>query len=145
MKPYKLVMVFFAFLFTSCGYYKHVDPTLYRYDDEKICKLSAALEAKDKNGFTTLVTCCKSMEQVIYMNDILVCVPSPFSNDLKGRVVVYRPKWNNYQSTTHRLVSGDAESGFIASGDNNRESEARERVTKDNYVGEVISIYRVER
>jgi len=144
MKPHKLVMVFFAFLFTSCGYYKHVDPQVYTYDSEKLRDESAKLEARDKGGFLLLVTGKSSMEPVIYAGDLLVCVKTEFSDKLKGKVVSYCPKWNQRQNTTHRLVSGDAKNGFIASGDSNPKSEAFERVRAENFVGEVISIYRTE-
>ena len=71
-------------------------------------------------------------------------VPSSFGDHLKGKVAVYKAKWNDNKPVMHRLVSGNAKDGFIASGDNNARSEAAERVRADNFVGEVVSIYRTE-
>ena len=141
MKKLALVLVFFL---SSCGYYKHVDPRLYVYDNEKVAQESARLEALDKNGWVTKNVCCGSMRPLIQVDDLLVVVPSSFGDHLKGKVAVYKAEWNDNKPVMHRLVSGNAKDGFIASGDNNARSEAAERVRADNFVGEVVSIYRTE-
>lgn len=83
------------------------------------------------------------MEPLIKTGDFVVASPVVFDDRLLGKVVAYRPKWNP-GIVSHRLVSGNSVEGFIASGDNNPRSEASERVTKQNFVGEIVSIYRVE-
>lgn len=142
---FKGTVILLCFLLLGCGYYRHVDPVLYVYDSQRTVEESARLEARDKGGWVTKNVCCGSMRPTVVENDLLVVIPSPFGDHLKGKVVVYRPQWNKGEPVMHRLVSGSAKDGFIASGDNNPQSEAYERVRADNFVGEVISIYRLEK
>jgi len=80
------------------------------------------------------------MVPTIKDNFIIECIKVNF-NELKvGDIVNYKPQWNNYKLTCHRLVMKD-KYGFIASGDNNMYSESFERITEDNYVNKVIVIY----
>lgn len=128
---------------SGCGYAKHVDPPLYRYDTAALASESARLHARDAHGKTVLITCGGSMRPLIETGDICVVVPSPFTDKLLGAVVCYKPKWANDRQIVHRLVSGGAADGFIASGDNNAHSEPDQLVGAANYIGEVIAIYRV--
>jgi len=129
-------------LLTACGYAKHKDPPLYVYDNPKVAEQSARLHAKDIGGVAMLSVCCGSMEPTIYKNDWTVSKATPYGEHLLGKIVIYRPKWNQGNPVRHRLVSGNAKDGFIASGDNNPRSEASERVTAANYDAEVVGIYR---
>lgn len=133
-----------ALLLAGCGYAERKDPPLYTYDSAALVQESARLQARDVGGWVTGPNvCCGSMLPLIRAGDFLVVRPSVFSGTLTGRVVVYAPKWNAGRYVVHRLVSGDARAGFIASGDNNARSEAFELVTAATYVGEVVGIYRL--
>ena len=133
------------FLLTSCGYYAHKDPPTYIYESDKVAELSARAQVNEKPGRILMRNvCCGSMRPTIQEGDWLVVEVVPFSDDLKGRIVVYRPAWNKGQPVMHRLVSGNAQDGFIASGDNNSTSEASERVRVDNFDSVLIAIYRHE-
>jgi signal peptidase I len=138
-----LTIIVLLFLY-GCGYAKHVDPPLYTYNTPELVQESAVLHARDVNGLYSKNVCCGSMEPLIFSGDWTVIQQTPFRQELLGRVVVYKPAWNNFQMVMHRLVSGDVSSGFIASGDNNPSSEASERVTATNYIGEVVGIYRLK-
>ncbi len=139
-----LLFVSFLCLSPGCGDAKHIDPPLYTYADTKVAAESARLHAIDVHGTYSQNTCCGSMQPLIYAEDWTVVSPTPFSDALLGHVVVYTPEWNHRAPVMHRLVSGNAKDGFIASGDNNPTSEAAERVTAANYVGELVGIYRTK-
>ena len=139
------LLVLTALLF-GCGYAKHIDPPVYVYADAKVAEFSAKAHAKENPAVLTVHqnVCCGSMRPTIQQGDWLVVENSKFGDHLLGKCAVYKPAWNNNQPVLHRLVSGNAQDGFIASGDNNPKSEASERVTSANYVGEVVAIYRTE-
>lgn len=141
----KRILALVAFLLlTGCGYHKEVPISTYRYDNAKVAELSAkAHVAENPEVFAMYQSiCCGSMRPTIEIADWVVTAKVPFSDDLKGKAVVYRPKWNQGKPVCHRLVSGDAKDGYIASGDNNPRSEASERVRADNFDSEVVAIYR---
>ncbi len=137
-----LFLLCLAIGFAGCGYATHIDPPLYTYDNAKVAEQSARLHAIDVHGTYSQNVCCGSMEPLIYAGDWVVVTPTPFSDALLGHVVVYKPAWNKGDPVLHRLVSGNAKDGFIASGDHNPTSETSERVTVADYVGELVAIYR---
>ncbi len=140
-----LVLFLAAVAFLSlggCGYAKHVDPPLYTYTNAKVTEESARLFAAQVGGTYSQNVCCGSMEPLVHEGDWVVVAPYPFRDELAGHVGVYKPEWNKRAPVMHRFVSGNAKDGFIASGDNNPSSEASERVTAANYVGELVAIYR---
>jgi hypothetical protein len=139
-----LALCFLVFAVSGCGYAKHRDPVLYFESSPAAQILAAQLRAKEVGGtFAGPNTCCGSMSPLIVAGDYLVIKPSPFTDALLGSVVIYTPAWNHGQPVAHRLVSGNAKDGFIASGDNNSRSEPSELVTASTYRGEVIAIYRL--
>ena len=85
-----------------------------------------------------------SMEPFIMGGDRALGKKVAYEDLQVGDVVNYRPKWNKGNLTIHRLVLKDKD-GFIASGDNNKNSESGERVTKDNYDSKCIMIYRAKK
>jgi len=129
-------------LFLGCGYAKHKDPLTYLESSAAAANEAARLHARDVRGILLQVVNPEgSMRPLIHQWDWLVCVPTPLTDDLLGKVVTYRPEWNHGTNTTHRLVAKD-QYGYIASGDHNARSEPQWRVTPANYVGEIIAIYR---
>jgi len=129
-------------LLFGCGYAKHKNPALFYESSPAAAQEAARLHARDAGGSVLLVTNPEgSMQPLIHQWDWLVCVPTPLTDDLLGKVVTYRPAWNHGQNTTHRLAAKDRY-GYIASGDHNARSEPQWRVTTANYVGEIIAIYR---
>lgn len=128
-------------LLIGCGYYRHVDPLILTYPDKLVAELSARAHAKEPgcklwyNYGTT-----HSMEPLIVKGDWVVSKVTGWGEHLKGKVVTYA--YDGKTEAMHRLVSGNSKDGFIASGDNNSSSEARNRVTADNFTGEVVAIYR---
>lgn len=133
-----LIVLFSA----ACGYAEHKDPALYIESSATAAKIAARLRANEIGGSYHENLCCGSMQPLVYTGDWLVVAALPYDDQLLGRLVVYQPKWSQGQLIAHRLVSGNAAAGFIASGDNNPNSEATERVRRDNYHGAVIAIYR---
>jgi len=125
---------------TGCGYAKHKNPPLYLESSAAAAQEAARLHARDIGGIYHENLCCGSMRPTIQTHDWIVTLRTPWRAELLGRIVQYRVgPGTNY---LHRLVSGNATSGFIASGDNNPYSESGFRVTADNYVDEAVAIYR---
>ncbi len=133
-----------AVLLGACGYAERVDPPVRSFAVDRLTAESARLHARDAGGAVETITCCGSMKPLIQDGDRVVIVPTPYEDRLLGRVTVYAPAWAKGGRIAHRLVAGSAAEGFIASGDNNARSEADERVTADNYLGEIIAIYRTQ-
>lgn len=140
----RFLLASFLFFLTGCGYHKQVPIPTYRYDNAKVAELSAkAHVAENPEVFAVHQNvCCGSMRPTIQEGDWVVTAKVPFTDDLKGKAVVYRPKWRQGMPVLHRLVAGDAKDGFIASGDNTPRSEASERVRADNFDSEVVAVYR---
>lgn len=65
----------------------------------------------------------------------------PIDKARLGTVALYNAVWNQTAPIAHRLVSRD-KYGFIASGDANARSEPTYRITEQNYLGEVLTVYR---
>lgn len=130
--------------FSGCGYAKRKDPAVYTYDSAVVMLESARLHARDVKGWVVgPIACCDSMKPLVVNGDYFVVKPSAFDDSLLGKVCVYYPEWNKRQPVAHRLVSGNARSGFIASGDNTSRSESFEPVIASTYTGEVVGIYRI--
>lgn len=127
---------------SGCGYAKHKDPELFYESSPRAAAEAARLHAREIGGSYHQNICCGSMQPLIFKGDYIVVEPSPYNDDLLGQAVVYLPQWNAGNLVLHRLVSGNAADGFIASGDNNPHSEAFERVTAANYRARVVAIYR---
>ena len=60
-----------------------------------------------------------------------------------GQILVYHAPYNK-SPIVHRAVQKDKD-GWIMSGDANRHTESWFRVTKDNYLGTVVSVYRLDK
>lgn len=145
-----LVTAASALLVASCGYAPRIDPPVYWDQTPAQAKLAAEAHARDIGG-TAYQTVGVSMEPLLVAGDWIVTDPKQ-SFDVKrlqGRVIVYLPdpRLLPYMPGAtlntligHRAVAADG-GGIIASGDNNRYSEARGRVTAANYRGEVVGIY----
>jgi hypothetical protein len=144
----------FLLLLTGCGYPKHIDPPTLTYPSQQMAEESAYLHARDLPngpGLTLLIIPpTHSMAPTIDVGDIIVVdTHAPYSERVPGEIVTYfgvdgewkdRPK--DSPPITHRISSKHSD-GFIMTGDNNRYSESRSRVTETNYVGLVVGIYRV--
>jgi len=137
----KRVLIVLAILLSGCGYADRKDPKVFYESSDLAAGIAAALHAKDIGGTLNHNACCGSMEPLIYAGDWIVSVKEPFSDDLLGKVVTYyyEPK---KMLLMHRLVSKDS-GGFIGSGDNNKNTEMRSRITAKNYRSTVVAIYKV--
>lgn len=141
-------------LLSSCGYATRVDPPVYWDQTPAQAKLAAEAHARDIGG-KAYQSVGVSMEPLITAGDWVVTnTREAFDvKRLQGRVITYVPdpaQLPFLPGTTldtligHRAVAADG-GGIIASGDNNRWSEAKGRVTTTNYRGEVVGIYTTRR
>lgn len=129
----------------GCGYAEHRDPPIIVSATPRAAQLAADLQAKEATGrWVSQINCCGSMKPLIQDGDWVVIEPAPFTDDLLGRVCLYRrPKDDpKFGGIVHRYVSGDIKDGFIASGDANARSESWAPVRADRHVGVVIAIHR---
>ncbi len=144
-----LILTSFAFLLLTilgCGYAKHIDPPVYTYNTETLTVQSAILHAADVGGYVTLpVANTHSMEPVLWGGDRLVYLQTPLTEVPLGSIILYRPVWNPALLVCHRIVARDG-SGLLVEGDNvdAEHPENHWRVTQANYVGAVVSVYRVK-
>ena len=60
-----------------------------------------------------------------------------------GQILVYSAPYSK-NPIVHRAVQKDND-GWIMSGDANRNTESFYRVTKDNYLGTVVAVYRLDK
>ncbi len=134
-----------CFFLASCGYAPHEDAPLHLVGNSSQAMADAQNEAARVGGYYTQSLCCGSMAPAIQTSDFLVIKKTAWGDGLIGKAVVYTPHWNGGSPVLHRLVSGNAKDGFVASGDNNPLSEANELVTESKYKGEVVAIYRVNK
>lgn len=145
MKLSLLLLAVAAFGLAGCGYADRIDPPTYLESSEAAAREAARLHAADIGGSYHQNVCCGSMEPLIHKGDYIVTKVTPWGNRLKGRVCGYLYHNDDGTKTAmlHRFVSGDADTGFIASGDNNPRSESWNRVLKEDFLFEAVAIYRV--
>jgi len=130
----------------GCGYPKPIDPPLFTYPTEILTRLSAEARAKDIDGAVFYVLNTHSMEPLLRGGDYIVVLPkqrAPYADLKAGEVITYYASWYTKHPVTHRLVQKDKD-GWILSGDANRYSESRWRVTENAYLGKVDGIYRTK-
>lgn len=139
------IALLIAGLFAGCSA-KRIDPIVLTYPTEVLRRLSAEAHAKDVGGIVTLpVQDTKSMEPLIRGGDLLVVKFTPFAPGLDGRVVACRPQWNPALFLVHRIVAHDSY-GYLVEGDNvdAEHPENKWRVTRENFVGEIVGVYRLK-
>lgn len=63
-----------------------------------------------------------------------------------GEIITYQADWLPVGAApvTHRLVKRESD-GWILSGDDNRQTESKWRVTEKTYIGVVVAIYRLKK
>ena len=126
---------------------KYHNPALTEYDDPIALVAAASADAaKQKGGMTYIGGITHSMHPTMEIGDCVIYVQKKDSEWKEGDIVMYKAP--SYVKTTrpdapvaHRLVMKD-KAGWIASGDNTPRSESQGRITKDNYLGTIVSIHR---
>lgn len=149
----RLLTVVLLLVLAGCSPSPRIDPALYSAASERMAWLAAEAHARDVRGFVFRVLDTHSMEPVLRGSDYIVVIKTPWESVEVGRIITYRASWapDDSPPVVHRLVERDRHGG-IAAGDNvrpdiapngsNRRSEARHRITSENYVGTVLAIYR---
>ncbi len=130
---------------------KRVDPPTYYETSPTAAFVAANLHATETGGFVWAVADTHSMEPLIWGGDFVVTKNVPFKSLKVGQPIAYMAQWApKGPPVCHRIVMQDSY-GFLVSGDNvkpdidengrNRHSEASYRVTEENYLGLVLSIW----
>lgn len=134
-----------AFVLSACAP-KRIDPPLYTYDLPRLVSESARLHALQINGLLFIVANTHSMEPLLRGDDLIVVEQKPFDTLRNGEVITYRAEWapSIAPPVCHRIVAIDS-GGLLLSGDNVAHSESKFRVTRANYIGAVVAIYRLRK
>ncbi len=133
-------------LLSGCGRAPNIDPPVFRYDIEMLTRLSAESHARGVKGEVFRLAPTGSMEPFLTGGDWLVVERVPFAELKDGEIIVYRAQWaeKGAPPVCHRIAGRD-KYGLIMSGDANRHSEARWRVTDADYAGKLIAVYRTNK
>jgi hypothetical protein len=145
----KQIALALAFLFVSGCAPKQPEIATYVYDSPTVTALSAAAHAKDVGGYVTNILPTGSMEPTLKGGDmVVVSSPAldPFENIKKGDAVRYAAPGSPHFAADvgaimHRAVLRDS-LGWVMSGDHNAHSESKWRLTRENYLGRAVAVYR---
>ena len=144
-----LLLVGLTLLSTIYGCFpKNDDPNVVYCDNAVEAYESARGHAARIGGRAFSVADTHSMEPLLYGGDFIVVDPKVSVTTVKpGRVITYYAQWQPADAppVTHRITDRDGY-GLLVAGDNVDgldHPENRYRVTADNYVGVVTTIYRV--
>jgi hypothetical protein len=113
-----------------------VDPFVFQVANSQE---AAIKEAARVDGKVWQVSHTGSMEPLLQGGEHVVTVLA-FGSVQKGQVLVYHASYNR-NPIIHRAVQRDSY-GWLMSGDSAPHSESWARVTKDNYIGTVVAVYR---
>lgn len=137
---------------TACQPKMKEVPT-YRYPESRVVQLSAYAHAKDIGGYVSWIAPTGSMKPLLQDWDyVVISSPDkdPYENIQAGDVVSYdaskSPHFDGsemYKRVMHRAVMKDR-LGWVMSGDANAHTESKWRLTKENYLGRLVAIYRLD-
>lgn len=113
-----------------------VDPSVFQVANSQE---AAIKEAARVDGKVWAVSHTGSMKPLLQGGEHVVTVLA-FDSVQKGQVLVYHASYNR-NPIIHRAVQRDSY-GWLMSGDSAPRSESWARVTKDNYIGTVVAVYR---
>lgn len=132
----------FAFFRRLFGYAPNIDPPKYACANvgEARWRANLALELQPNRTVWEVAPTGSMAPLIPKAHCYIVTEAIPFEAIRPGIVATYRAAWNPGAPVTHRLVAKDA-LGYIASGDANARSESFERVTRANFIGEVVGIW----
>lgn len=135
-----LLLTMLPFLQSPAEKYKDRNPAVVVHETAADARKAAIAEAVAIGGKHYQTSGTPSMEPLCVGKVFLVAAPKKYEELQQGEIANYRPKWANGGIVVHRLVQKD-KGGWIASGDNNRNSENWERVKADNYLDAVVKIH----
>lgn len=113
-----------------------IDPPVHQVANSQE---EAIREAARVDGKIWKVSYTGSMKPLLQGGEHVVTV-SAFADVRKGQVLVYHADYNR-NPIIHRAVQKDGH-GWLMSGDSAPRSESWARVTGENYIGTVVSVYR---
>ncbi len=139
----RLIVLLSLLLLAGCGYPTHIDPPLRTEQTALMVQLAAQAEAKAIGGIVLTIDASKHSMEPLLLNGDLVVVDTriTFEQVVLGTVIVAQERAG--PSICHRATTRDSD-GILTSGDHNSRSDTALRATKANYIGTVISRYRVK-
>jgi hypothetical protein len=130
--------------FASFRYAKHIDPPVVSCPTITEAWAQATALAGTFGGLVKVTSGTPSMVPIIPAAPTYLTIkPKPFAEIRLGEIAIYQSPLSPTGCMCHRIVAPGDSSGYIASGDNNRWSEAKNYVREANYIGEVVGIFTV--
>ena len=140
MRLFKILCITLIFMLYGCAVStKHSNPEIVYVPTIEAAERSAEMLSMIVNGKGYHIY-GNSMYPNVLPNDVVVAVNRGFDKSLLGKVVVYKSNWTR-EPVCHRLILRDFY-GYMAMGDNNSIMDPQIRINKENYLGEVVTIYR---
>lgn len=121
-------------------YSKEVNPPVYEFSTDPAAEVAALQAGGIGNVYHVAFT--GSMRPFLDGGEYVV-IDRNFESAQRGQIAIYRYKSSSVPYI-HRLAQKDS-LGWIAGGDHNKSYENWERVTKDNFIGVVVGVYRVKK
>ena len=123
-----------------------INPPVKEYTDFNLYMNDIQKEAKDRGGLFSWITPTGSMLPYIQDYDWVIILPAdkaPFEDLQIGDIVAYNATWvtDDITKVLHRITGKD-QWGWIVGGDNNPVNDPNVHLTKENYLGKCVTIYR---
>lgn len=128
------------FLKSPAERYKDRNPVVVAGKSANEAEQVARANATAKKARIYRILDTGSMYPLIRGGQFVVGEPTPYGELQVGDIINYKPEWNGGKPAIHRIVAKD-KGGFLLSGDNNPRTESWMRVTPENYLDRVTTIY----
>ena len=127
---------------------KKTEYEVFYFNSEQELAVSLQIKSLQAGGRPVLVLPTGSMRPTVQDYDYVIIIPpseQPYDSIKEGDVIMYQADWTTDSTPVlHRAVTKD-KWGWIMKGDNpNNSYENKSRVTAENYLGKLHSIYRLK-
>ena len=146
----KIVVCALAALLVFVYFYKSkkTEYEVFYFNSEQELAISLQIKSLQAGGHPVLVLPTGSMRPTVQDYDYVIIIPpseQPYDSIKEGDVIMYQADWTTDNTPVlHRAVTKD-KWGWIMKGDNpNNSYENKSRVTAENYLGKLHSIYRLK-
>lgn len=139
-----VALLVFVYFYKS----KKTEYEVFYFNSEQELAISLQIKSLQAGGHPVLVLPTGSMRPTVQDYDYVIIIPpseQPYDRIKEGDVIMYQADWTTDNTPVlHRAVTKD-KWGWIMKGDNpNNSYENKSRVTAENYLGKLHSIYRLK-
>jgi signal peptidase I len=127
---------------------KKTEYEVFYFNSEQELAVALQIKSLQAGGRPVLVLPTGSMRPTVQDYDYVIIIPpseQPYDSIKEGEVIMYQADWTTDSTPVlHRAITKD-KWGWIMKGDNpNNSYENKSRVTAENYLGKLHSIYRLK-